>query len=45
MHRNQKLRLVQEISFMLRLRQPAVSTVLEFYRKFNEKLTGNEYAN
>lgn len=35
MHKNQKLRFIQEISFMLELSQPAISTVLQFYRKFN----------
>lgn len=30
---------------MLHLSQPAVSTVLQFYRKFNEAVTSGEYAN
>lgn len=34
MHKNQKLRLIQEITFLLELPQPAVSTVLQFYHKF-----------
>jgi transcription initiation factor TFIIIB Brf1 subunit/transcription initiation factor TFIIB len=45
MHKNQKLRLLQEITVMLQLTQPASSTVLQFYSKFTEAIPSGKYSN
>lgn len=43
MHKNQKLRLIQEISFVLSLPQPAISTTIQFYNKYTEAMQQHEH--